>query len=177
MEGFPKLAPAFTIRMQTAPQLIMGPAFSNAVMAVGPIEHGTVKSVPGYGPEPFEGEIVNGADIFQVDALFRSVKLDFRAVINKANSEIVINRTPEGHAVYFTFLGFIEGNEDTALILKGDPNAKSSQWGSSFMSGTFETGNPKWAGITNKVYVGSQRLIKTPDKPLMVEINLSEVIV
>jgi hypothetical protein len=92
--------------MQTAPQLIMGlsylcsihsalsattsettltsfsgPAFSNAVMAVGPIEHGTVKSVPGYGPEPFEGEVVNGADIFQVDALFRSVKLDFRAVI------------------------------------------------------------------------------------------------
>ena len=96
--------------MQTAPQLIMGlsylcyhstlsatspetmltsfsgPAFSNAVMAVGPIEHGTVKSVPGYGAEPFEGEVVNGADIFQVDALFRSVKLDFRAVIKYAIS-------------------------------------------------------------------------------------------
>ena len=60
---------------------VRGPAFSNAVIAVGPIESGTMKSVPGYGPEPFEGEFVNGADIFQVDALFRSVKLDFRAVI------------------------------------------------------------------------------------------------
>jgi hypothetical protein len=48
-----------------------GPAFSN---------------VPGYGAEPFEGEVVNGADIFQVDALFRSVKLDFRAVIKYAIS-------------------------------------------------------------------------------------------
>jgi hypothetical protein len=55
-------------------------------MAVGPIEHGTVKSVPGYGAEPFEGEVVNGADIFQVDAFFRSVKLDFGAVIKYATS-------------------------------------------------------------------------------------------
>ena len=64
--------------------VVVGPAFSNAVMAVGPIEHGTVKSVAGYGPEPFEGEIANGADVFHVDASFRSVKLDFRAVIKYA---------------------------------------------------------------------------------------------
>ena len=50
-------------------------------MAVGPIEHGTMKSVPGYGSEPFEGKVVNGADVFYVDALLRSVRLDFRSVI------------------------------------------------------------------------------------------------
>jgi hypothetical protein len=50
-------------------------------MAVGPIEHGTVTSVPGYGAEPFEGEAVNEADVFYVDAAFRGVKLDFRSVI------------------------------------------------------------------------------------------------
>ena len=50
-------------------------------MAVGPIDHGTVRSVSGYGHEPFEGEIVNGADIFYVESTFKSVRLDFRSVI------------------------------------------------------------------------------------------------
>jgi hypothetical protein len=58
-----------------------GKGFSEASMAVGPIEHGTVKSVPGYGPEPFEGEIASGADVFYVESTFQSVRLDFRSVI------------------------------------------------------------------------------------------------
>ena len=48
-------------------------------MAVGPIEHGTLKSVEGYGLETFEGDVVNGADVFYKTA--HGVKLDFRSVI------------------------------------------------------------------------------------------------
>lgn len=115
MEEFPKLIPAFTIRVRQQLSLltclallispqprckrhrsllwvcvasfsldpkfpaipfwadvdsISGQAFSNAGMAVGPIESGTVVSAPGYGPESFEGEIAHGADVFYVDALF-----------------------------------------------------------------------------------------------------------
>lgn len=50
-------------------------------MAVGPIEHGTAKSILGYVAEPFDGEVINGADVFYIDAGFRGVKLDFRSVI------------------------------------------------------------------------------------------------
>jgi hypothetical protein len=184
----------------------LGKTFSEAGTAVGPIEYGIVKSVPGYGPEPFEANIVTGADVFHVESTFKSVHLDFRSVIKPAEGELIL----------FTFTGFIEGNADTAAILKGDPNAKSSSWGSSctsycvpqrlnsetnihkVLSGTFEvsarhspllqisitmrsapderqTGNQKWLGMNRKIYVGSQRLIKEPGKPLFVEINLSEV--
>ncbi len=47
-------------------------------MAVGPIEHGAVKSAPNYGAEAFEGEAVNGADVFYVDAGFRRSKVGFQ---------------------------------------------------------------------------------------------------
>ncbi|KAK5711528.1 hypothetical protein LTR17_018356 [Elasticomyces elasticus] len=135
-------------------------------MAVGPIDHGTVESVPGYGAEHFKGTVANGADVFYVESTSKSVRLDFRSVI----------RVPAGDSLYFSFIGYIEGNADTATILRGSPDAKSTSWGSSFLSGTFETGNPKWMAMNRKIYVGSQRLIREPDKPLIVEINLSEVV-
>jgi hypothetical protein len=39
-----------------------------------------------------------------------------------------------------------------------------------------QTGNPKWQHMVNKIYVGSQRLLREAEKPLVVEINLSEVV-
>jgi len=40
-----------------------------------------------------------------------------------------------------------------------------------------QSGSPKWQSLTNKIFVGSQRLIRETGKPLIVEINLSEVVV
>jgi hypothetical protein len=48
-------------------------------MAVGPIEYGSLTSVDGYGTEKFEGQVVNGADVFFKTPM--GVKLDFRSVI------------------------------------------------------------------------------------------------
>ncbi|KAK5685696.1 hypothetical protein LTR17_027009 [Elasticomyces elasticus] len=91
MEGFATLKPSFTIRMQTSPQLVMGKGFSQAGMAVGPIDHGTVESVPGYGAEPFKGTVANGADVFYVESTFKSVRLDFRSVIRQVDPRSVRN--------------------------------------------------------------------------------------
>jgi hypothetical protein len=35
-------------------------------MAVGPIKHGIVKSIPGYDAEPFDGEVANGTMCFML---------------------------------------------------------------------------------------------------------------
>ena len=48
-------------------------------MAVGPIESGTIKSVPGYGSEELRGEVLNGADWFRKTV--QGVELDFRCVL------------------------------------------------------------------------------------------------
>ncbi|KAL3442766.1 hypothetical protein BJX65DRAFT_312535 [Aspergillus insuetus] len=165
MAEFAQLLPAFKLRMQTTPPLVMGEVSPVTGMAVGPIEYGSLTSVDGYGTEKFEGQVVNGADVFFKTPM--GVKLDFRSVI----------RPTEGEMIYFSFTGFIEANEDTATVMKGDPNATGTNWGSSFVSGTFETGNPRWKHLTNKVFVGSQRLLKSVGKPLEVEINLSQVVI
>ncbi|KAI5460768.1 hypothetical protein BGZ63DRAFT_454951 [Mariannaea sp. PMI_226] len=165
MAEFAKLQPAFRLRMQTSSQLIIGQTSPATGLAVGPIEHGTLTSVEGYGTEKFEGKVVNGADIFCKTP--SGVKLDFRSVIQPT----------EGEMLYFTFSGFIEANEDTAAVMSGDPNATGTNWGSSSLTGSFETGNPKWKHLTNKYFVGSQRLLRQPGKHLEVEINLSQVVV
>lgn len=58
-------------------------------MAVGPIEHGTLQSVTGYGLETLEGEVANGADVFYKTA--HGVKLDFRSVIRYEFPNISMN--------------------------------------------------------------------------------------
>jgi hypothetical protein len=128
-------------------------------MAVGPIEYGSLTSIDGYGTERFEGQVVNGADVFFKTPM--GVKLDFRSVIRfveflhgrrEESSTLIIcfqayggrGTVPLSHIyeppwllmmykkmIYFTFTGFIEANEDTAAVMKGDPNATGTNWGSS----------------------------------------------
>lgn len=163
--GFPKLKPAFTMRLVPVPVIRIGKGFGSAMTASGPIRNGTIQSVPGYGSEALFGEVTHANDIFHIEADFRSTELQFTALIQPL----------DGEAVTLHFIGYIYGNEETIPIMKGDPKANSTNWGSAFLEAKFETGNPKWDLVNRKIFVGAQRLLLEPGEPLNVLINFSEV--
>ncbi|KAL5117872.1 hypothetical protein ACEQ8H_004190 [Pleosporales sp. CAS-2024a] len=148
MSGYPKLTPAFTVRVNIdAPMPVGGQAGSSLVIV--PMVGGTIKSEEGFEPK-FDGELHGtGYDYIHNDASGTHMRLDVRSQVKAADSTIL--------AMYYK--GTVALTPGVKAILSGSSDAKTTEFGDSFVSFSFETGSDKFKDLENGVYVASGRFV------------------
>ena len=75
------------------------------------------------------------------------------------------------------YKGNVKVTPGVAAILTNSADAKTTEYGDSFVSFSFETGNPKYAELQNGTYVAAGHFVKEAGKPgTMVEYKVSKVV-
>jgi len=168
MSGFPKLVPAFTAHVTVdtptpAGALSRGGALIHVVIQP---EVSTIRSEPGY-PIQLDAVFVHGSDFIRTDADGCHVRLDVASLARDKAS---------GAFVGFKYTGIVGMTGANGKVLRGDPDAKTSEFGEAFASVSFESGSAELAALQDKVFVSSGRFILEEGKPVVVEYKISEVV-
>ncbi|KAF2708982.1 hypothetical protein K504DRAFT_433720 [Pleomassaria siparia CBS 279.74] len=163
MSGFPSLEPAFTVSVNIDAPLAVG-AQAGRDLVIVPMVKGTVKSEPGFEPA-LNAELHGiGYDYIHNDANSANMRLDVRSQVKNDDGTIF--------AMYYKGTVAL-----TAAVLGGAPDAKTTEYGDSFVNFTFETGNTKYKELENGTYVAAGHFVKTPGEAgLIVEYKVSKVV-
>ncbi|KAL1798580.1 hypothetical protein ACET3X_002617 [Alternaria dauci] len=144
MSGFPSLQPAFTVRVDIdAPMQVGGQ--HGPQLAIVPMVSGTVKSEEGFEPK-LDGELHGvGYDYIHNDADGGNMRLDVRSQVKNHDGTIL--------AMYYK--GTVKLTPGVGKVLSGAPDAKTTDYGDSFVNFSFETGNEKYKDLQNGIYVAA----------------------
>lgn len=75
------------------------------------------------------------------------------------------------------YKGTVKLTPSVGAILTGAPDAKTTEYGDSFVNFSFETGNPKYAELQNGTYVAAGHFVKEAGNPgTIVEYKVSKVV-
>ncbi|OLN88643.1 hypothetical protein CCHL11_01697 [Colletotrichum chlorophyti] len=167
MANFPKLIPAFTARIH------LGTPENFGVLALGTSQThaaflpdtGSLVSEPSY-PIKIDAVFVHGADYIRYDPDGNHVRLSVSSLLRDKHT---------GAPVRFDYTGTVDISGPAGKVLKGLPEAATTEFGEAFTQPKFETGADSLKDIQNKVYVGSGRFILEDGKPVVVEYKISEV--
>lgn len=85
-------------------------------------------------------------------------------------------RDKSGAKVYLHYTGVVEITPELALILGGKEEARTTEFGNSFIEMKFETGDEVLKGLELGVFVGAGRFVVEKDRPVVVEYRLSQVV-
>ncbi|KAI4646807.1 hypothetical protein J4E93_005031 [Alternaria ventricosa] len=166
MSGFPSLQPAFTVRVDIdAPMQVGGQ--HGAQLVIVPMVSGTVKSEPGFEPK-LDGELHGtGYDYIHNDADGGNMRLDVRSQVKNHDGTIL--------AMYYK--GTVKLTPGVGKVLSGASDAKTTDYGDSFVNFTFETGNEKYKDLQNGTYVAAGHFVTGEGKPgVVVEYKVSKVV-
>ncbi|KAH7088796.1 RNA polymerase I-specific transcription-initiation factor-domain-containing protein [Paraphoma chrysanthemicola] len=166
MSGFPSLQPAFTVRVDIdAPLPVGGQAGSQLVIV--PMVSGTVKSEEGFEPK-LDAELHGvGYDYIHNDASGNHMRLDVRSQVKNNDGTIF--------AMYYK--GTVALTDSVKAVLGGSPDAKTTPYGDSFVTFTFETGSEKYKDLENGTYVAAGHFVTGEGKPgTVVEYKVSKVV-
>ncbi|KAL8850090.1 MAG: hypothetical protein Q9221_004951 [Calogaya cf. arnoldii] len=108
-----------------------------------------------------------GNDYIRMDPDGRRMRLDAHTVLKDKNL---------GSSVYAHYTGVVEITPELGAILSGKEDAKSTEFGNSFVHFTFETGDEKLKALENRVFVGAGRFVVENDRPVTVEYCISQVV-
>ncbi|OAL03799.1 hypothetical protein IQ06DRAFT_291468 [Phaeosphaeriaceae sp. SRC1lsM3a] len=163
MSGFPKLTPAFTVRVTIdAPMPVGGQAGSSLVIV--PMVGGNIKSEDGVEPK-LDAELHGvGYDYIQNDASGSNMRLDVRSQL----------KTPDGAIIAMYYKGVVALTPGVKAVLGGGSDAKTTDFGDSFVTFSFETGSEKWKGLQNATWVAAGRFVVENGKTI-VEYRVSKV--
>ncbi|KAF2682160.1 hypothetical protein K458DRAFT_479015 [Lentithecium fluviatile CBS 122367] len=164
MSGFPKLQPAFTVRVVIdAPMAVGGQAGSSLVVV--PMVSGTVKSEPGFEPA-LDAELHGvGYDYIHNDASGSNMRLDVRSQVKNNDGTVF--------AMYYK--GTVALTDGVKAILGNSADAKTTDYGDSFVTFTFETGNEKYKDLENGTYAAAGHFVKEDGKTI-VEYKVSKAV-
>ncbi|KAF2188381.1 hypothetical protein K469DRAFT_627997 [Zopfia rhizophila CBS 207.26] len=166
MSGFPRLQPAFTVRIDIDAPLAVG-AQAGAPLAVVPLVSGTVKSEPEF--EPGLDAVLHGVgyDYIHNDADGGNMRLDVRSQVKNNDGTIFV-------MYYKGTVGLTAG---VKALLSGSPDAKTTPYGDSFVTFSFETGSTKYKDLENGTFVAAGHFIKEPGQQgIIVEYKVSKVV-
>lgn len=127
---------------------------------------GTIKSEPGFEPA-LDAELHGvGYDYIHNDADGGNMRLDVRSQVKNSDGTIF--------AMFYK--GTVALTAGVKAILGGSEDAKTTEYGDSFVNFSFETGNPKYKELENGTYVAAGHFVKEPgEKGTIVEYKVSKV--
>lgn len=88
-----------------------------------------------------------------------------------------MQRNDDGTVLAMYYKGTVKLTPGIGAILSNSPDAKTTDYGDSFVTFSFETGNPKYAELQNGTYVAAGHFVKEEGKPgVIVEYKVSKVV-
>ncbi|KAI9871043.1 MAG: hypothetical protein M1830_003504, partial [Pleopsidium flavum] len=133
MSGFPSLQPAMTVLVSIDPPLGVGAYSKGTPLAVVPMTGGTVKSESGFSPEIDAEFVGTGNDYIHNDPSGKHMRLNAHGVL----------KNKDGAMIYINYTGVVDITPELGAILGGSPDAKTTDFGNSFIEMRFETGEEK----------------------------------
>jgi len=79
-----------------------------------------------------------------------------------------------GETIHIHYTGIVDINNEMRRILGRSVNAKTTEFGSSFIQVTFETGSMRYKSLEQALFVGSGRFV-IDERGLTVEYRISKV--
>ncbi|KAL9125856.1 MAG: hypothetical protein Q9217_005001 [Psora testacea] len=146
--------------------MVVGASSKGIPLAVVPMTGGSVKSEPGFSPAIDATWAIQGTDYIHNDPNGKHMRLNAQQVV-KDNS---------GSLIYLNYNGVVAITPELAAILDGNPNAKSTEFGYSFIEMKFETGDEKFKDLELGMFVGAGRFIVEQGLPVTVEYKISKVV-
>jgi len=166
MSDFPSLQPAMTVRVVIDAPLAVG-GTTGTPLNIVPMTSGTIKTEPGFEPA-LDAELHGvGYDYIHNDASGETMRLDVRSQVKNKDGTLI--------AMYYK--GTVTLTDGVKALLTGEPDARTTPFGDSFTTFTFETGNPAYKGLENGVFVAAGHFVKEAgSKELIVEYKVSRVL-
>lgn len=84
------------------------------------------------------------------------------------------HRTPDGAIIAMYYKGVVALTPGVKAVLGGGADAKTTDFGDSFVTFSFETGSEKWKGLQNGTWVAAGRFV-VEDGKTVVEYRVSKV--
>ncbi|KAL1973548.1 hypothetical protein VTN31DRAFT_6183 [Thermomyces dupontii] len=167
MAGFPTLKPAFTIQVTIDKPVNIGSSHRKNSLVVVPMIGGNIKPAPD-ASVPIDAELVGtGNDYIHNDPDGQHMRLNAHAVA----------KTKDGAFLYINYKGTVKLTPDTAKVLSGQAGDLVTPFGDSVTYFEFETGDERYKSLENGVFVGQGHFISQPGKNIIVEYNVSQVVV
>ncbi|KAL0939090.1 uncharacterized protein CTRU02_205700 [Colletotrichum truncatum] len=168
MSDFPKLTPAFTVKIHLGNPSPIGVLAQGVSQLHAPFipDSGALVSEPSY-PLKIDAVFLHGSDYLRFDPDGGHARLEVSSALRDKASGAVIR---------FDYSGTVDTSGASGKVLKGLEGAATTDYGEIFTHAKFETGHEALKELQNKVYVGSGRFILEDGKPIVVEYKISEVV-
>ncbi|KIW13603.1 hypothetical protein PV08_08793 [Exophiala spinifera] len=178
MSGFPSLKPAITLRVKVGDTLPVGSfargtplavvvknmvlfKLDEILMILKPMVEGTLISEPGFEPS-LDAKLAGGAyDFIRADPDGGHMRLDVRSQF-----KLLV-------AMYYK--GVAAVTPDVQKVLSGAADAKTTDYGHSFITVEFETGSEKYKALETAVFAAAGHFV-LEDGAVSVEYKLSQVV-
>jgi RNA polymerase I-specific transcription initiation factor RRN6 len=85
------------------------------------------------------------------------------------------SRTDDGTVLAMYYKGTVKLTDGVKAVLSASPDAKTTDYGDSFVTFTFETGSEKYKELQNGTYVAAGHFV-TEGKGVVVEYKVSKVV-
>ncbi|KAI0419755.1 hypothetical protein F5X98DRAFT_372380 [Xylaria grammica] len=166
LPGFPRLKPAYILKINLGQILTIGNIASGEKMLHVETSTGSLTTADGY-EHAVTGEVVYGADWLINDPDQKHARPNLKLLI-KTDDGIVLSSEYTGVAVF---------SEPINRMWQGDPSVKTFPFGISTTVHSFSTGEPKYKHLEQKTFVGNGRfVIGENPRTICVESRISEVI-
>lgn len=88
-----------------------------------------------------------------------------------------MHRNHDGTVLAMYYKGTVKLTQGVGKVLSGAPDAKTTDYGDSFVNFSFETGNEKYKELQNGTYVAAGHFVTGEGKPgVVVEYKVSKVV-
>lgn len=143
-----------------------GSSLRGSSVTVAPMIGGSVKSEPGFGTAVdavFEGQ---GHDWIHTDPDGKRIRLNAHGVVKDSKTSGLI---------YINYSGIVDLTEGVVKVLSGAADAKTTDFGNSFIEMRFETGHDALRELETSTFVGAGRF-RVNDGKVTVEYKISKVV-
>ena len=127
---------------------------------------GTVKSEAGFSTSIDAEFVGTGNDYIRNDPSGTQMRLNAHGVV----------KDKSGSMIYLTYTGVVDITPELGAILSASPEAKTTDFGNSFIEMRFETGDEKFKELETGTFVGAGRFRYEKGSPIVVEYKVSKVI-
>jgi len=160
----PSLQPALHLQITIGPATPIGSVSRGTPLTVVPLVAGTLVSEPGFPLHVNASMRGQGVDYVHNDPDGGRMRL---------KSDLVVGDR-QGETIHISYTGIVDITNEMRRILGRSSNARSTDFGNSFINVSFETGSMRYKSLEQSLFVGAGRFI-VDDGGLKVEYRISKV--